>query len=239
MMLYKKPTVILASLAGLLLVSCSSSPTSSDANVGQVKLTVRSSTTGAANAANPQLTKATGLATITSARVVIEKIRFKSSIDDTLDFRFRQPFIKDLALDTTANVIETVDVPFGSYKETEIEIDDLDPEDGQVYLDNPDLQGRSIVVKGYVNNDPNQNFVFTSEFSEEQEREFSPPLVLDENSPSTNVVLFIDMTGWFVDSSGNLLDPRVSENHSAIEDNIKASIDVFEDRDDDGKRDDD
>jgi hypothetical protein len=43
---------------------------------------------------------------------------------------------------------------------------------------------------------------------------------------------------WFMDSSGNLLDPRSANNKNLIEDNIKDSIEIFEDKDDDGEKDD-
>ena len=119
------------------------------------------------------------------------------------------------------------------------EIDDLDQEDGVVFTQNPDLQGLSILVKGYLNNDPSQTFVFTSDLDEEQEREFNPPLVLDENSPSNSLVLNIDLDTWFVDGNGNFLDPSIESNHSQIENNIKDSLEVFEDKDDNGEDDDD
>ncbi len=218
----------------LFTMSCGNNPMSPDHTTGTIKISIKGVTNGASNTLN----KSSSLVTITSARVVIERIRFESIVNDTLDFRFREPFIQDLMLDTTLNVIETLEVPFGSYKETEVEIDDLDPEDGLVYTQNPELQDRSIVVKGYLNGNPAENFIYTSEFSEEQKREFVPPLILDENSPSTNVVLVLDMGMWFMDSSGNLLDPRSANNKNLIEDNIKDSIEIFEDKDDDGKKDD-
>ncbi|MFQ5638974.1 MAG: hypothetical protein ACE5IR_13400 [bacterium] len=46
------------------------------------------------------------------------------------------------------------------------------------------------------------------------------------------------MNMWFVDSSGNLLDPRFQNNKKIIEDNIKDSIEVFEDKNDNGIKDD-
>ena len=129
-------------------------------------------------------------------------------------------------------------MPFGSYKETEIEIDDLDPEDGSVYTDNPELRDKSILIKGYLNNNPAETFEFSSDLEAEQEREFRTPLVLNENSPSTNIVLTIDMSKWFANSAGEFLDPTLSANREQIEKNIKASIDVFEDDDDNGEDDD-
>jgi hypothetical protein len=133
--------------------------------------------------------------------------------------------------------IQTVHVPFGSYSESEIKIDELDEEDGPAYFQTPELRNKSVIVTGYVNGDPNEMFIFASDISAEQEREFDPPLILDENSPSTNVVLTIDMDMWFVDGNSNVLDPRDPNNKSIIEENIKNSIGIFEDEDGDGEDD--
>lgn len=216
-----------------LTTACDENPFDPSGKIGTVTLKIRKT------AAVPKAARvADGAAVITSARVVIEKIKLESIFEDSLDFRLRQPFVQDLNALDTVHVIENVPVPFGTYKEMEIEIDDLEQEDGQVYFDNPELQGLSIRVTGYVHGDTTQPFVFTSDLSGEQEREFNPPLVLDENTPSTNVVLMIDMARWFVDASGNPVDPRDASNRELIENNIKASIDVYEDEDDDGERDD-
>lgn len=219
-------------------ISCSDSPTSSVPTSGTIKISVKGVAGGAPNSVGKLSDITSGHVTITSATVVIEKIKFESSVHDTLDFRFRQPFVQDLVVGSSVNVIETIQVPFGSYKESEIEIDDLGPDDGGTYTQYPELQDRSMVIKGYLNGNSDDNFVYTSKLSEEQKREFQPPLVLDENSPSTNIVLTLDTGLWFVDRSGNPLDPRSSNNKSIIEDNIKNSMEVFEDKDDDGKRDD-
>ena len=129
--------------------------------------------------------------------------------------------------------------PTGIYEEMEIEIDKLDEEDGAVFTQNPELQYLSIRVEGFLHDDTANTFVFTSDLSAEQETEFEPPLVIDETTPSTNVVLTIDMGMWFVDNNNNPVDPRLEDNRSIIESNIKASIKVFEDDDDDGERDED
>ena len=216
-------------------LSCGDSPTSSVPTEGSIKVSIKSVTNGAPVQV---LSKTSGNVTITSARVVIERIRFDSSVNDTLDFRFRDPFVQDLIAGSDLFEIGTVQVPFGSYKKSKIKIDDLGPEDGAVYTQNPDLQDRSVRIEGFMNGDQNQTFVFTSDLDKDQEREFEPPLLLDENSPSTSVVLTINMDLWFVDENDNALNPSLENNKSAIENNIKNSIDVFEDKDDDGQRDD-
>jgi len=223
---------------GLLFVTqmgCSSNPISSVPTSGTVKISIKSVSTASSNNA---LGKTAAAVTITSARVIIDEIELESIFDDTLDFEFEQPFVQDL-MAGSSNIYEigTFQVPFGSYKEMEIEVDDLKAEDGAVYTQNPELQDLSIRVEGYLNGDTNNTFVFTSDLDEEQEREFNPLLIVDENSPSTSIVLTIDMDTWFMDGNGTPLDPGSPSNESIIENNIKNSIDVFEDEDDDGEKD--
>lgn len=236
---FRRIALILGLMFFVSQISCSDSPSSSTPTAGTIKISIKAVNNGTPSSLSKFMGQSFGPVTITSARVVIDEVEFESSLGDTLDFEFNQPFVQDLIVGSDAHVIDTIEVPFGTYKESEIEIDDLDPEDGEVYLQNPDLQDKSILVEGFLNDNPNDTFVFTSDLSEEQEQEFEPPLVLDENSPSTNIVLTLNMDMWFVDGNGNPLDPRLPDNKSIIENNIKDSIEVFEDKDDDGEEDDD
>lgn len=215
-------------------LGCDDNPTAARDDTGTVKLVLK--TTG--SAATKGLAKATeSRVTLTRAVVVIKRIRFESSIHDTLDFRLRRPIIQNLATGSDIHQVDTVRVPFGRYKKSKIKIDELDAEDGAVFFEHPELQELSIRVEGFVDGDSKQSFVFLSDEEEEQEREFEPLLVLDENSPSTTVVLVLRTDTWFMDEDGGFLDPRGPENHDDIEENIEESIEVFEDRDDDGERD--
>jgi hypothetical protein len=142
--------------------------------------------------------------------------------------------VVNLNLNGTITEIGMVPIPMGTYDEMEIEFERLQVADGQVYLNNPDLQNRSIYVRGYVGNDTNAVFVFTSALEAEQEQEFSPPLVVDANSPTTYVMLTIDVSKWFSDGAGGYLDPLASQNQIAVEANIRASLNAWEDDDGDG-----
>lgn len=221
----------------LALYGCNSNPAGPNTDGSSIKFSIKSigATISAGKVASPQVTSVT----ITSVRVVIDEIKLKSSLDDTLNFKLEDPFVQDLLGGTTSHEITTVQVPPGTYKELEVEIDELKPEHGAVFTENPELQNWSILVTGFLDGDSAKTFTFASDLEEEQEQEFKPPIVLDEASPSTNVVLTVDMDSWFVDGNGGFLDPALAQNKSRIEENIKNSIDVFEDRDDDGKKDDD
>ncbi|MCA9742358.1 hypothetical protein KC734_12500 [candidate division KSB1 bacterium] len=238
MKFFQKHLVVSSAMLLLLQIGCSKNPSSPMPTAGLVKISIRSINGNPASPL-PKAAAAVNSVTITSARIVIDEIEFTSSIDDSADFELEDPFVQDLMIDTTSQVISTVQIPFGTYKEMEISIDQLSPNDGNAYAQNSDLQNLSIRIEGYLDGDTTNTFVFTSALSAEQEQEFNPPLVIDENSPSTNVVLAMDTSMWFVDRNNLPLDPTAAANQTAIERNIKASIRMYEDEDDDGEEDDD
>ena len=228
----EKILCLLSAAALVFLLGCDN-PAAPVPTEGLIKISIKSLSVPTSQS----LRKLAGAATITNARIVIAEIEFENSVRDSVDFELEDPFVQNLAVDTSLHEIATVQVPFGSYKEMEVQIDELKARDSTAYQQNPQLQNLSIRVEGFLDDVVTDTFVFTSDVSAAQEREFKPPLVIDENSPTSNVVLTIDMGMWFVDEDGKLLDPRREQNRRAIEKNIKASFDVFEDEDDDGKRD--
>ncbi|MCG8608315.1 hypothetical protein MJD09_25435, partial [bacterium] len=139
---------------------------------GSIKFSIR----GINSTPLGSLGKSTSTVTITSARIVIDEIELESSHEDSIDFEFEEPFVQDLVVGTDLHEISTINVPFGVYEEVEIEIDELDDEESSAYQQNAELRNLSIRVEGFLDNDKNNMFVFKSDFSEEQEREFDPPL---------------------------------------------------------------
>jgi hypothetical protein len=87
-----------------------------------------------------------------------------------------------------------------------------------------------VVVNGTYRGAP---FTFSSSLDEEQEREGTFTL----GDGNDNITLDIDPSRWFVGAGGTTLDPSSTANRSQIESNIKASIDVFDDDDRDGRDD--
>ncbi len=237
MMSFKKSWTIAFIGLGFMVVGCGTSPSSSSGSAIKISIRTIAATNPSGNRAALQVQADS--VTITSVRFVIDEIELESSLGDSLDFELEQPFVRDLMLSAGLQEIETVPVPAGSYKELEVEIDELNASDGPVYTANPELQDRSILVKGFFNNTPSDTFQFATDLEEEFEQEFDPPIVIDGTTPATNIVVTININSWFFDENGNLLDPRLPQNQSAIEGNIKKSIDAFEDKDDDGEDDDD
>ena len=148
------------------------------------------------------------------------------------------PMLIDLALDGTTTTSVSIAVPPGAYDEVEFDIHKVsgdDPEDAAFLEAYPEMDGKSIVVEGFYNLEP---FVFETDLNEEQEYDLPPNLVIGEDAPATNITIRLDVSTWFVDANGNLFDPATAlkgqPNENLAKDNIKNSIDAFEDEDEDG-----
>ncbi len=154
-----------------------------------------------------------------------------------------QPRLLEVPLSIGPERSFTANVAPGSYGTLEFEIHKPDdgPESGSgsgLLQQHPEFAGVSVRAEGSWNGEP---FTFTSAVSAEQETSLDPVLVVGDHG-ETELTLFLDLSTWFADGSGSLVDPRTATdggaNQSLLENNIKRSIDVFEDRDDDGRRDD-
>ncbi|WP_434345787.1 hypothetical protein ACN6A1_28170 [Myxococcus virescens] len=93
--------------------------------------------------------------------------------------------------------------------------------------------GASVIIDGSIDGEP---FSFVSSIRVEQEREAHFEVKQGEEP---NITINIDPTGWFVDAEGQRLDPRNESARSTIENNLRRSIDAFDDDDMDSNEDDD
>jgi len=149
------------------------------------------------------------------------------------------PVLVSLPLDGSVQAQFRLDVPAGSYREIEFEIHKVskdDEADAAFRAQHPDFIEVSIRARGTYNG---SSFVFETDLDVEQELGFSPALVIEENVP-TNITILVGLDTWFVDGSGGLYNPQTGnkggQNESEIKENIKTSIEAFEDDDRDGGR---
>ncbi|HSG47037.1 MAG TPA: hypothetical protein VLA43_04380 [Longimicrobiales bacterium] len=180
--------------------------------------------------------------------LVLEEIELERLFDDDCDLiegdddaceEFEAgPFLLELPLDGSVDQVLAIDVPADTYDELEFELDRPDDDDQaerDFVLAHPEFDRVTIRVEGTWNGEP---FVFTTDMEAEQELELNPPLVVAADSGPVNLTLSLDVSGWFRDGSGNLVDPRTAnrdgENQSLVEGNIERSFDIFEDHDRDG-----
>ncbi len=185
---------------------------------------------------------------IIKAEVVLREIELERANDDACDSlavdddRCKKfvtgPILLDLPLSGTVEQLIAVVVDTGVYDEIEFEIHKVsndDPEDAAFRQAHPDMVGKSIRVQGFFNGQP---FTFETDLNEDQEYDLVPPLVIDETTTSSNVTVRIDISGWFRDASGALVNPQSAnkggQNENLVKDNIKTSIEAFEDEDRDG-----
>lgn len=182
---------------------------------------------------------------IASAEVVFREIELKRidvscddavNDDDCEEFEVG-PVLYDLPLDGQVDQVVGISIEPGTYRELEFEIHKVtdDEEDAAFRAAHPDMVGTSIRVRGTFNGNP---FTYTTDLDVEQEFDLSPPLVVDENTTSTNVTVLLDLDAWFRDGAGNLMDPasgnKGEANEGVIKENIKQSTEAFEDDDRDG-----
>lgn len=148
------------------------------------------------------------------------------------------PILLDLPLGGGTMKQVTIPIEAGTYDEIEFEIHKVsgdDPEDAEFRAAHPDMVDKSIRVTGTFNG---QAFTYVTDLNVEQELDLVPALVIDENTVTTNVTILVNLDAWFRDGAGALVDPASANkgevNENLVKDNIKDSIEAFEDEDEDG-----
>jgi hypothetical protein len=195
------------------------------------------------------LVDGTNTLVITKGEIVLREIELKKqayddcnesmSDDDCEEFE-TGPILVDLPLNGSVETEITIAPPPDTYDELEFDIHKVsndDPEDAQFRGDYPHMIGKSIRIEGSYNG---STFVFETDLSVEQEFDL-PPITITETTGAVNVTVLLDLDQWFRDGAGNLVNPQSGNkdgvNESLIEENIKNSIEAFEDDDYDGEDD--
>jgi hypothetical protein len=195
----------------------------------------------------PSMSDGANALVITSAEIVLREIELKHievancDVDPEpagcRDFELG-PVLINLPVDGTIATQVTIDIEPGTYTEVDFDIHKVsngNPDDAQFRADHPDLIDTSIRVRGTYNG---TSFTYVTDLMDTQKYDLVPSLIIDENTASTNVTIVLDLSTWFVDAQGSLVDPASANkgeaNDNLVRDNIKASIRVFEDADRDG-----
>jgi hypothetical protein len=166
--------------------------------------------------------------TITSARVVVSMIEFTGDGTGTYRSTEHEPIIVNLDLSGNMHRLGFVEIPAGTYSTTTFRIQALQPTDSGAWGRYPDMRNVSVRVEGYINDDPGNTFIFTTELDEEQNRQMEPFTI---NEGESHLVTFrFDHTEWFRDTDGSLLHPDneyLAAGRSIVEDNIVQAFDVY------------
>jgi len=193
-------------------------------------------------------TDGTNTLVINSVRFVLREIELHRAgaasdclegADDDCEELELGPVLVDLPLGTPgAARTFTVELAPGSYDEVEFELHRVTSgEDAAFLQEHPELQDASVLVNGTYNGEA---FAYVGRFGAEMEFNLVPQLTVVE-AGATDLTLFVSLDSWFRNQSGSLVHPATANeagpNQSLVEQNIKASLDAFEDENHDGRDD--
>lgn len=227
--------------ASVLLSGCNSAGTNGNISTLSLSFVAQNSTQ---STQKQSADKQSSHVEIAEAKLLMRRVEFKSDLEDdgiaedSLDFK-TESFVVLLNIDGSLNEVAVSEVPEGRYDE--IEFDVHKPEDNETPPD-PDFkigdsgdERFSVIIRGTFDG---EEFLYRSSENMEQEIELASPLVIEENQESLNVTMTVDISRWFVDESGNPLDPTNPDNLNAIDESIERSFeDAFKDNDEDGEED--
>ncbi len=238
-----RASLLALSAATILTAACSTEPQGA-----QLSLTMASTmaVNGGATPGTETYTDGQNTLTLTQVEVVWREVELKpvetADCDVTPepaechDFEVG-PVLVDIPLGTVSRTF-AIPVDPGTYDELEFDfhkISSSGPADAAFRAAHPDMIDKSIRVRGTYNG---QAFVFESDLMINQQFDLAPALVIDENTLNTNVTVRVGLSQWFRDQADMLVDPNEGNEggqyESIIQNNIKQSIDAFEDRDSDG-----
>lgn len=224
---------LMAVLAVMLWTACTKDSTGSNPTTGQITLKVAYEAPTLLSSQASATASEVDSIRITRARFLIRNIRFKSTVEDSLDFR-SDPLVVELNLNGVENTIGVSEVPFGTYRRLDFRVHRLDPNDPEdrpfvglpEFADFMQNERYSMIIEGQVfgTMGNGMDFTFRSRANEKQRHELIPPLLVDESHPEVTVTLIVDASNWFRDGNGGLLDPTDPQNEDEITQNLKNSI---------------
>lgn len=150
------------------------------------------------------------------------------------------PIAVSLSLDGSTQHAVSVAIEPGLYNEVEFDVHKVtdDAQDAAFRDARPDLVGKSVVATGTYGGVP---FTYETDLDVEQELDLIPPFEVTDGATTQNVTVRVDVSTWFLDGSGNEINPADANKggpfESIVNENIKRSIEAFEDHDEDGRED--
>lgn len=234
-----------------LLAACDSDPTGLT-DSGEVSLGV----TGAPDATSSLLASSVQTDDPDGRSIVVESVRMvffeiELEVGDDVEGADLEagPILIDLPLDGSVTMIlSQTEVPPNLYDELEMEVKPVEGDESEEELESQHPGwplSQSIQVTGTFDADDGegpQPFDIFLVFNDDFELEFEPPLEIGEGE-GLSLILAIDVSTWFLNEDGTLIDPRTlsgdSSAASQVEDNIEDSFEAFEDSQEEDDDDDD
>jgi len=145
------------------------------------------------------------------------------------------PYLLDLPLGGGVQRTFAVTVDTGTYDQLRVKLhapspDSADARDAAFLAAHPEFAGLSTRVFGSYKGTP---FLFESRARGRQRIRLEPPIVVADTAASVDVTIRIDLSVWFKDAGGNLIDPSTASpggvNENLVADNIRSSFHAFRD----------
>ena len=156
---------------------------------------------------------------------------------DACDARALGPILVDLPLNSGPEQQFAIDIEPGTYTAVRFHIHKANSGAEAPFLaDHPEFVGTSIRVTGTFNGEP---FTYSTSLNAVEFQRFETPVTVDA-SGTTDVTLLVDLSSWFLNPDGVLVDPADAM-HGATErlvwNNIRRSFHAFNDHDHDAHAD--
>lgn len=153
------------------------------------------------------------------------------------------PYLLDVPLDTAVTKAFTIAVDTGTYEQVRFRVhkpeESGDAKDVAFLGAHPDFAGVSIRVAGTFNG---QAFTFITDLKAQERMALVPPLVVADSMQNVDVTIKVDVSKWFSNGAGGLVDPnsglKGEANEDLVKDNIRNSFRAFRDDNRDGEDDD-
>jgi len=145
------------------------------------------------------------------------------------------PYLLDLPLGPGVDRAFSIAVDTGTYDQLRVKIhrpstDSGDAKDVAFLAAHPEYNGVSIRAVGSFDGTP---FVYTTGLSAEERVALIPPIAVADSTTNVSVTIKVDVSGWFSDGSGNLVDPSTADsggvNLDLVRSNIRRSFHAFRD----------
>jgi hypothetical protein len=243
---YSKPLAGVAVITAL--AACSSDLTNGNRHPVQLSFTTNTTVVPAGNrlAADVVVGPASEL-TISKVQFVLSKIELDragtttciAEVEDANDDNphpeggecedvSRDPLLVDMKLDGTLQQAMIAPLAAGTYRELEARIAPAADRFTDFNTTNSAIKGNSVRVEGSFKGTA---FTFMAPVRSHIETEFDPPLVVDETT--RNATISLDVSKWFLNSAGQVIDPTTVQPGDAafqqIVSNIRRSFHAFED----------
>lgn len=166
---------------------------------------------------------------LTAVRLILRDIKFKSTAEDTLNFK-TAPLLLTVNLTGTVQSLGAIQVPLGTYNRIEFDVHRLEktsltnPADTVTFADFLKGERYSVIIDGrmYISG-KDSAFSYRSKIDAKQKYDLSPVLTVDKQTPNVSTTMQINTANWFR-FGGALLDPMDKNNEGKIDEAIKASI---------------